>query len=132
MRALIRRYLAVVYETLLMLALTLSLTALYYLFVGEANSGLKRFGLQVLLYLAMGAYFVRCWVASGQTLASQTWRLRVVSASGGRLTLSAALLRYAVVSVLLLPAGLTLWWALIDPEHCFLHDRLLGTRIVRS
>lgn len=131
MNALIRRYLAVVYETLLMLALALSLTALYYLFIGDASSGLKRFGLQVLLYLAMGAYFVRCWAISGQTLASQTWRLKVVSATGGALTVPQATLRYVVVSMLLLPAGLTFWWALLDREHCFLHDRLLGSRVVR-
>ena len=131
MSALIRRYLAVVYETLLMLALTLSLTALYYLLSGDASSGVKRFGLQVLLYLAMGAYFVRCWAISGQTLASQTWRLKVVSATGGALTVPQATLRYVVASVLLLPAGLTFWWALLDREQCFLHDRLLGSRVVR-
>lgn len=131
MNALIRRYLAVVYESLLMLALTLSLTALYYLLSGDASSGVKRLGLQVLLYLGMGAYFVRCWAVSGQTLASQTWRLKVVSATGGVLTISQAALRYVVASVLLLPAGLTFWWALLDREHCFLHDRLLGSRVVR-
>lgn len=131
MNALIRRYLALVYETLLMLALALSLTALYYLLSGDASSGVKRLGLQVLLYLGMGAYFVRCWAVSGQTLASQTWRLKVVSATGGVLTISQAALRYVVASVLLLPAGLTFWWALLDREHCFLHDRLLGSRVVR-
>lgn len=131
MNALIRRYLALVYEALLMLALALSLTALYYLLSGDASSGVKRLGLQVLLYLGMGAYFVRCWAVSGQTLASQTWRLKVVSATGGVLTISQAALRYVVASVLLLPAGLTFWWALLDREHCFLHDRLLGSRVVR-
>lgn len=131
MRALIRRYLAVVYETLLMLALTLSLTALYYLLSGDASSGFKRFGLQVLLYLGMGGYFVRCWAISGQTLASQTWRLKVVSDTGAALTVQQAMLRYVVASVLLLPAGLTFWWALLDREQCFLHDRLLGSRVVR-
>ena len=131
MNALIRRYLALVYEALLMLALALSLTARYYLLSGDASRGVKRLGLQVLLYLGMGAYFVRCWAVSGQTLASQTWRLKVVSATGGVLTISQAALRYVVASVLLLPAGLTFWWALLDREHCFLHDRLLGSRVVR-
>lgn len=130
MKALIKRYLAVVYESLLMLALTLSLTALYYLLFGDASSGWKRLGLQALLYLGMGGYFIRCWVMGGQTLASQTWRLKVVSASGVSLDFSQAVVRYVVASLLLLPAGLTLWWALVDKQHCFLHDRLLGTRIV--
>jgi len=83
-----------------------------------------------LLWLAMGAYFVRCWVASGQTLASQTWKLKVVDRHGQLLSSQQAVLRYVLAGVLLLPAGLTLWWALLDREQQFLHDRLLGSRII--
>jgi len=41
-----------------------------------------------------------------------------------------AVMRYVLAGVLLLPAGLTLWWALLDREQQFLHDRLLGSRII--
>ncbi|QDC43279.1 RDD family protein [Methylophilus medardicus] len=130
MKYLIKRYLAVIYELLLMLALTLALTAAYVLLVGDASHGWKRLGLQGLLWLVMGAYFVRCWVVSGQTLASQTWKFKVVSADGRLLDLPHAMMRYVLAGVLLLPAGLTLWWALLDREQQFLHDRLLGSRII--
>lgn len=132
MNTLIKRYLAVVYEALLMLALTLTLTAIFYSLAGDASTGWKRLGLQALLWFSMGGYFVRCWTVSGQTLASQTWKLKVVHASGRLLNLPEALQRYVLASVLLCPAGLTLWWALIDREHCFLHDRLLGSRLIPS
>ncbi|WP_124552686.1 RDD family protein [Methylophilus methylotrophus] len=130
MKYLIKRYLAVVYEALLMLALALALTAAYILLVGDASHGWKRLGLQILLWLVMGAYFVRCWAVTGQTLASQTWKLKVVDQSGQLLGARQAVLRYLVASILLLPAGLTLWWALLDREQQFLHDRLLGSRII--
>ncbi len=132
MQGLLKRYLAVVYDALLMLALTMTLTALFYLCLGDASHGLKRLGLQALLWLGMGGYFVRSWSRSGQTLACQTWKLRVVDAAQQRLSRPLAIRRYALASLLLLPAGLTLWWALLDREHCFLHDRLLGTRIVAA
>lgn len=129
MKHLIKRYLAVIYEALLMLALALALTAAYLMLVGDASQGWQRLGLQALLWLAMGAYFVRCWVVTGQTLASQTWKLKVVDQHGQLLSFQQAVLRYVLAGVLLLPAGLTLWWALIDREQQFLHDRLLGSRI---
>lgn len=130
MKYLMKRYLAVVYEALLMLALALALTAAYVMLVGDASHGLKRWGLQALLWLAMGAYFVRCWVVTGQTLASQTWKLKVVDRHGQLLSQQQAMLRYILASLLLLPAGLTLWWALLDRDHQFLHDRLLGSRVI--
>lgn len=130
MKTLIKRYLAVVYEALLLLALALALTAAYVMLVGDASHGWKRMGLQSLLWLVMGAYFVRCWVVSGQTLASQTWKLKVIDQDGRLLGTRQAVIRYLAASILLLPAGLTLWWALLDREQQFLHDRLLGSRII--
>lgn len=113
-----------------MLALALALTAAYVMLVGDASHGWKRLGLQALLWFAMGAYFVRCWVVTGQTLASQTWKLKVVDSHGQLLSQQQAILRYILASLLLLPAGLTLWWALLDRDHQFLHDRLLGSRMI--
>lgn len=130
MKHLIKRYLAVVYEALLLLALALALTAAYIMIIGDASHGWKRLGLQALLWLVIGAYFVRCWVVTGQTLASQTWKLKVVGQHGLLLDRQQAMIRYVLASVLLLPAGLTLWWALLDREQQFLHDRLLGSRII--
>jgi uncharacterized RDD family membrane protein YckC len=131
MRLLIKRYLAVVYESLLMVALALVLTAIYYMLFGDASQGWKRLGLQLMVWGSMGAYFVRCWTVSGQTLASQTWKLKVVNQQGQLLVWQQAVMRYVVASILLLPAGLTLWWAILDREQQFLHDRLLGSRVVR-
>lgn len=130
MKSLTKRYLAVVYEALLMLALTLVLTAVYYMLLGDASHGWKRLGLQLLLWGAMGAYFVRCWTVTGQTLASQTWKLKVTGQYGQLLNVKHAAIRYIVASILLLPAGLTLWWAMLDKEQQFLHDRLLGSRLI--
>ena len=82
------------------------------------------------IFLVLGGYFLWYWRRSGQTLAMQTWKLRIVSVDGNPVSLKQGWLRYALAwpSVLFFGAGLV--WALFDRDRQFLHDRLSGTRIV--
>lgn len=83
------------------------------------------------LFLVLAIYFLWLWRHGGQTLAMQTWRLQLVSAiTGGRISLTQALLRYALCWFSLLFFGAGFVWALFDRDRQFLHDRLAGTRIV--
>jgi uncharacterized RDD family membrane protein YckC len=77
------------------------------------------------------AYFLWFWTHGGQTLPMKTWRLRVSCADGGRLDLNRALLRLVLVYAGWGLAGAHFAWALVDRDGLFLHDRLVGTRIVR-
>lgn len=84
------------------------------------------------VFALLGMYFVWLWRRDGQTLAMQTWRIRVTAADGATLiTLRQALIRYTLAwpSVL---TGAGLLWALFDPDRQFLHDRLAGTRLVMA
>jgi uncharacterized RDD family membrane protein YckC len=85
------------------------------------------------LLLVLLVYFLWFWRHGGQTLAMQTWKLRLESAlTGGRITLPQAILRFALCFPSLLFFGAGLIWALFDRDRQFLHDRLAGTRIVAS
>lgn len=87
--------------------------------------------LAVHLVLAFGLYFVWFWRRAGQTLAMQTWRLKLVDASTGSApSLPRAIARYALCWPSLLFFGAGLLWSLFDRDRQFLHDRLAGTRIV--
>jgi uncharacterized RDD family membrane protein YckC len=119
------------YEMLSLLALWLLFTAIFLLLFGPAETGLNRFFLQLLLWLVAGAYFVRCWMTTGQTLATQAWKLRVVSQSGQPLTMTCATLRYLFASFSLFSFGLGFLWAIFDEEALFLHDRVLKTRLIK-
>lgn len=55
------------------------------------------------LYLLFGFYFVWYWQKTGQTLAMQTWRVKLVDINGRLLTRSHALKRYAIASLWLIP-----------------------------
>lgn len=121
------RYLACfTYELLLLIALTLFASALFYSVFGSATLPPKKTILQVYLWLVMGAYFVYHW-KKGATLAMSTWKLRIVGRDQTALTSQQAITRYLIASFLF---GITCLWALFDREGLFLHDRIAGTRLL--
>lgn len=124
----LKRFLASIYELLILMAIWMLSTWLYIRAIGPADSGVSKLGLQVWLWVITGAYFVRCWAKSGQTPATQAWKLQLVNADGSLLTTQQATLRYILASVFIVLFGVGLLWAFFDRDHLLLHDRLLGTR----
>lgn len=114
----------------------------------------QRWILQAALFLAIGAYFAWSWSRGGQTLALKTWRLRLVGPDAAPPSLPRALARYVLAWHLFVPGLLAIAWlplargsaalaliasllllltpALFDRERRLLHDRWVGTRIVRE
>ena len=118
------------YELLTVIAIVFVSAGLFLLIAGDATYGIKRLLLQIFLWLMLGAYFTRCWLKSGQTLAMQAWKLQLLGNDSHLLSLEAALLRYLLVTLSLVFGGLGFLWAIVDRQHLFLHDRLLKNRIV--
>ncbi|WP_147070275.1 RDD family protein [Sulfuriferula plumbiphila] len=126
-----RRISAMIYESLLLLALLFIADYLFLALTHNASSPLFKALLQAYLLLMMAGYFSWSWLR-GQTLAMKTWRIRVVNREGAALTLQQALLRFVLAMVLIPAFGISLIWALFDRDKQFLHDRLAGTRLVRT
>ena len=118
-----------VYDGLVVLALSFALALGFILLLGDASHGLKRYALQLFLWLGVGFYFVWCWRKSGQTLAMQTWQLKLSHDQADLLNWPQAWLRYALASFSLAAFGLGFVWAVFDRDGLFLHDRLLNSRI---
>ena len=72
------------------------------------------------LYSVLGIYFVWYWTKSGQTLAMQTWRIRMVGANGFNLTRRQAIWRYVYGSLWIVPCVFLQWafhlekWQIIE------------------
>jgi len=126
-----RRLASLLYESLLMLGV-LSITFLVpHLILGIAfHVTLPGWALWPHIFLVMAAYFIWYWRHGGQTLAMQTWKIRIESVTGGIPTRKQAWLRYCLAWAGICFFGAGLVWALFDRERQFLHDRLAGTRIV--
>lgn len=78
------------------------------------------------------AFFCGFWVHGGQTVGMRAWRIRVVRDDGGALGWPRAAARFAAGLVAALPAGLGLWWSVVDDRKRGWHDRWTHTRVVRA
>ena len=125
-----RRLLSLLYEALLLLALLMIGALPFVLFAHGADRIAARPWFQLYLLALAGAYFIWQWLRGGQTLPMKTWRLRLVTRDGGPLTLRHGVQRFLFALAGSLPFGAGFFWALLDRERQFLHDRLAGTRIV--
>lgn len=126
------RFAAMVYESILLVGVVFIGSWVFLKLFGDSSQGIARHVFQGYLAAVCGVYFIYCWRHSGQTLAMKTWGVRLVRADHKPLSLRLALARYGLALLGLLAGGTGFVWAAVDPERQFLHDRLLGTRIVRA
>lgn len=132
---LLRRLGALLYDTLLLVAVLMVATALFLPLTGgeaitSAGSRSLEWVYRGLLAGLIVLYYGSFWTRSGQTLGLKSWRLRLEREDGARLTWGDTLLRLAAAVVSLLPAGLGWIWIALDPGKRAWHDRLSRTRVV--
>lgn len=127
-----RRLASLFYEALLLAALFMVAGFLVVGWLNPAASSVQRLIFQTYLLGCAGLYFILSWRWGGQTLAMKTWRIQLVDMAGGRPSWRQCALRYGWAVLGVLAAGLGFFWALWDRDRLFLHDRLAGTRLVRS
>lgn len=148
-----RRLAAFTYEGVLLFGVVMIGAYLYDTLTQHRHALQGRAGLQAFLFLLLAVYFVWFWTHGGQTLAMKTWRVKLVTAQGGPLTQTRALLRYAASWLWFLPALATAHYvgprsslaifglllvgvaayaalALTNAQRQFLHDLLCGTRLI--
>jgi len=126
-----RRIASMTYESILLLGVLSVTFMLPHLALGMGwGITLPAWALIGHVFLVLGIYFVGYWHSSGQTLAMQTWKLRLSSPHGHAPSLARLIIRYVLAwpSVGYFFAGLI--WALFDRDRQFLHDRLAGTQII--
>ncbi len=131
--SLLRRLGAILYDTLILLALFMVGTGLLLPFLAEQLPPIEPADIRYQLYLLAIAflYLVFFWTRGGQTLGMLAWRLRVVVANtNGNIGFRTATLRFFTALLSWLAAGLGFWWCLFDAEWRCWHDILSGSRLV--
>ena len=154
--SLVRRMACFVYESMLLFGIGLIPGVVGAIFVAQTGQRHPLQGeltLQLFALMLYGIYFVWFWSARGQTLAMQTWNIRVETTSAEPLSQSRALARYALACLAwfapatlaaaalhlapwptldLVGAGIGVYalTALLERDRQFWHDRACGTRLV--
>ena len=148
-----RRLIAMVYEILLGIAVLFLPLLVVEFATRAAVTPFAWHARQATVFLVLGAYFIHQWSRKGQTLAMQTWRIKLEFPGYSHVPLKIAALRYVLCWVWVMPAvlignalhlehwhavyallaGVLLWslTAFLDKDRQFLHDRLAGTRLVQ-
>jgi uncharacterized RDD family membrane protein YckC len=153
--ALFRRLAAFVYEGVLLFGVLMVSGLFYAALTQKANEQIDAFGWRLFLLIVLASYFCWFWSHGGQTVAMRAWHIRLVTASGGRLSKRRALARFALAWVWFVPAlgiarilgvkdgaslsalialGVLAYAALATrlPDRQFWHDIVCGTRLIHS
>jgi uncharacterized RDD family membrane protein YckC len=153
--SLVRRMASLVYEGLLLFGIGLipgAIGALFVALTGHQHPLQSDTALRAITLLIYAVYFSWFWSARGQTLAMQTWHIRVVTSEGAPLTQARALARFVASCAWFAPAAAlaainhwTRWQgltaiaigvvgyallALLHPQRQFWHDAACGTQLI--
>jgi uncharacterized RDD family membrane protein YckC len=151
--AIARRLASMVYEGVLLFGVLMVAGLIYGVATQQRHALVGAHGLQAVLFLVLGVYFVTFWSRGGQTLAMKTWHVRLTRADGGPVSPRRAAARYLLSWVWCLPAlaiagasgrhgsapvavalavnvAAICLLARLHPSRQFLHDRVCGTRLV--
>lgn len=148
-----RRLTSMIYEILLAFAALFLPFLVFEMVVKASHTAQTEHLRQALAFFILGIYFVHQWTRKGQTLAMQTWRIKVVQPGHEHLPMRTALVRYLAAWLWVLPgivvayaadlsnkhklyaifASVIVWslTAFLDKDRQFLHDRIAGTRLVQ-
>lgn len=141
------------YEGILLFGVLMAAGLIYGVATQQRNALQGAIGLRVFLFAVLGLYFVWFWSRRGQTLAMQTWHIRLLTVTGHPVSRIRAACRYLTAWLWFMPALLTLWvsglkqaapafailstgvlayaaLAWLRRDRQFLHDVLCGTCLV--
>jgi len=125
------RLASLVYEAILLLPILFVCAYLFLALTQAVRTPLVHALFQLWLVGVTGVYFTYCWRRGGQTLAMKTWHIRLARHDGSPLSARGAAARFSLALLGLSLLGAGFWWALLDRERQFLHDRLVGSRLYR-
>ncbi|QJD70286.1 RDD family protein [Marinobacterium sp. LSUCC0821] len=130
---LIVRLLAMVYDTLIVLAIWMLIGGVAVaLNQGEAiDSPLGLATLKSLLLITTFLFFGFFWTRSGQTLGMMAWRLRAQSETGFSLSWTQAMIRFFAAMLSIALFGLGYWITIFSDQKVTWHERWSNSVTVR-
>lgn len=144
-----------VYEGVLLFGVVMAAGLVYAVITRQTHALAGAQGLRVFLFVVLALYFVTFWSRTGQTLAMQTWHIRLLTVDGHAVRPLRALARYLLSWMWFMPALLTLHFSglrgtgailtallvgvlayaalvRLHPDRQYWHDALCRTRLTHS
>lgn len=139
--SLLRRFAAMVYDSLLLMAVSILYGAVTT-GINVAINGAPTMGARIswgvwgwIVFagwiVTIGFFFCYFWHKSGQTLGMKTWRMKIVNDSDlNTPDYSKCIIRCVIAPFSLLLFGIGYWLLYANPERQTLHDKISKTRTV--
>ena len=131
--SLLRIVAATVYDSLLMLGVWFLVGSLAlgikFVFTGEVSSLHPVTGMSIVI-LSTWLYFALFWIYGGKTLGMSSWKLRIISQDGNRITLIQTIIRILTNIITISLAGIPLFFRRINKNNRSLSDLLSKTSII--
>ena len=125
-----RRLGAMLYDSILVLAILIVGTCLLHLIMGGKNIEPGNLYYQIYLLFLIGCFFSGFWIHGGQTAGMVAWRIKVTTLTNEPISIQHALLRLLFALPSLLLGGCGLLWMLYDPDQLTLYDRWSKTKLI--
>ncbi|NQZ33410.1 MAG: RDD family protein [Oceanospirillaceae bacterium] len=126
--SLARRLGAIGYDTLVIIALSFAVTAIWLWLMNTPSATGPAF--QSTIFVSIFSFFGFFWTRSGQTIGMMAWRIRIQTKAGSSISWTQALIRFmgAIAAVAIL--GIGYLWMLFNDEQLTLQDKLSNTEVV--
>lgn len=127
---LFKRVAAILYDSLLVLALLILWTAFLLLFThGQPIPATLCYRLSIILVIA--AYFVGFWHHGGQTCGMKAWKLKIIDVRTHKnISYQQGVLRFLLAIPSCLLFGLGFFWMLLDKKNQTFYDRVIQTQCI--
>ena len=130
---LIRRFMAIIYDLLLLLAILFIASLLAFVANrGVAIDSSHPYHTLYMAYLLMISflYFAWFWVHGGQILGMKTWKIKLLSSTLGTISWKQALIRFCSAAVSWCCLGCGVIWSVFDKQHRTWHDIASNSRLI--
>ena len=125
-----RRSASILYDSLLVLAILIIMSIPFFSFNLEENFSLKII-VQIYYYLITQYFFVWFWVNNEGTLGMKTWKIKIVSEDGNKITYKEAIIRFNTAILSFIFFGLGFLISFLRKDKKCLHDFISKTVLVK-
>ena len=122
-----RRLGALVYDSLLVLAIWMATTLILVIATSDVVNGLW---LQILFAAQWAGFYLYAWCKSGQTVGMMAWRIKTLQPNGEPPTLMQALRRLAIAPWSFAVLLIGFLWMYVDKDRRTWHDMISNTVVV--
>ncbi|MEJ2115922.1 MAG: RDD family protein [Gammaproteobacteria bacterium] len=130
--SLLRRFGAILYDLFLLITVLFIASFLVVIPTGVTPEDRFFFLFQAYIFLVAFIFFAWFWIRGGQTLGMRTWKIKLITEDGSKLTWGKALIRFVIAMLSWLALGLGFLWCLWDKQHRTWHDIASKTRLIRT